>query len=111
MAESCACEGAGKKAVESRAVAPAGIEEGRRRRRVGAILNDHDLRLQRPLCDTETKRTSVGMKRRIEKDSLSFLILAMARKTKRCWVETYRPILSTMFPDLCLDHRGLRKEK
>jgi hypothetical protein len=78
---------------------------------VGAILNDHDLRLQRPLCDTETKRTSVGMKRRIEKDSLSFLILAMARKTTRCWVETYRPILSTMFPDLCLDHRGLRKEK
>jgi hypothetical protein len=30
-----------------------------------------------------TERPSVGMKRRIEKDSLSFLILAMARKTKR----------------------------
>jgi hypothetical protein len=30
-----------------------------------------------------TERPSVGMKRRIEKDSLSFLILAMERKTKR----------------------------
>jgi hypothetical protein len=29
-----------------------------------------------------TKRTSVGMKSRTEKDSLSFLVLAMARKTK-----------------------------
>jgi hypothetical protein len=66
---------------------------------VGAILNDQDLRLQRPVCDAETKRTSVGTKRRIEKDSLSFLIIAMARKTERCWAETYRPKLSTTCPE------------
>jgi hypothetical protein len=52
------------------------------------------------------------MKRRIEKDSLSFLILAMARKTKRCWAETFRPNSSTICSELlCLDHKGVRKEK